>query len=311
MSGEAPSLTAATATADAALAARARRIGYACAFAVLFVWSGFLLSSRLSASQALTPWDVAALRYTGAFLTALPLVAWLGFPRLPPLRLLALLATAAFGFPILAYHGFTLAPAAHGGVMLPGTLPFLTAALGAAFLGDGWTRRRVASLLVVALGIGLLAGDTFGSHPGAWRGDLLFLAASCCWAVYTLLIRLWGIGAMQATLSIALWAAPIYLPVWWFLLPSSLDAASAGAVLYQLAYQGIGATVLAGFLFTRAVTALGAPTTTTITALVPGMAALAAWPLLDEPLGPLGLLGVGLVSAGMILMVVRFPPRAR
>ena len=42
--------------------ARERRIGYACAFAVLFVWTGFLLSSRLSQQQAFTPWDVAALR---------------------------------------------------------------------------------------------------------------------------------------------------------------------------------------------------------------------------------------------------------
>ncbi|MBU8546076.1 MULTISPECIES: DMT family transporter [Roseomonadaceae] len=307
MHGETPPPSAA----PGVVALRERRIGFACAFAVLFVWTGFLLSSRLSASQALTPWDVAMLRYAGAFLAAMPLVAVLGRPRLPPLRLLPILASASFGFPILAYHGFTLAPAAHGGVMLPGTLPFLTAALGAAFLGESWTRRRVASLVVVAMGIGLLASDTFGSHPGAWRGDLLFLGGSCCWAVYTLLIRLWGIGAMQATLSIALWSAPVYLPVWWFLLPSSMGTASTGAVLYQLAYQGIGATILAGLLFTRAVTALGAPTTTTITALVPGMAALAAWPLLAEPLGLAGFLGVGLVSAGMILMVVRFPDRAR
>ncbi|NKE46724.1 DMT family transporter [Roseomonas frigidaquae] len=309
MSGEAPPLTATAAGANPA--ARERRIGYACAFAVLFVWAGFLLSSRLSAKQALTPWDVAALRYAGAFVAAVPLVALLGLPRLPPLRLVALLGAASFGFPILAYHGFTLAPAAHGGVMLPGTLPFLTAALGVAFLGEAWTRRRVASLAVVAAGIGLLASDTLGAHPGAWRGDLLFLGGSCCWAVYTLLIRLWGIGAMQATLSIALWSAPIYLPIWWFLLPSSIGAVSAGAALYQLVYQGIFATVLAGLLFTRAVTALGAPTTTTITALVPGMAALAAWPLLGEPLGPIGFLGVGLVSAGMILTVMRFPSRAR
>ncbi len=309
MSGEAPSPTAAAAGAN--LGARERRIGYACAFAVLFVWTGFLLSSRLSTKQALTPWDVAALRYAGAFLAAVPLAAVLGLPRLPPLRVLALVGTAAFGFPIFAFHGFTLAPAAHGGVMLPGTLPFLMAALGVAFLGETWTRRRAASLAVVALGIGLLASDTLGAHPGAWRGDLLFLAGSCCWAIYTLLIRLWGIGAMQTTLTIALWAAPIYLPVWWFLLPSSIGTASAGVALYQLVYQGMFATILAGLLFTKAVTAIGAPTTTTITALVPGMAALAAWPLLGEPLGLLGFLGVGLVSSGMILTVMRFPSRAR
>ncbi|MGK7869168.1 DMT family transporter [Falsiroseomonas sp. E2-1-a20] len=309
MAGEAPSPD--TAPARGLAWSRERRIGYACAIAVLFAWSGFLLSSRLSTGQAMTAWDVAALRYAGAFLVALPLVAVFGLPRLPPLRLLAVLATAAFGFPLFAYHGFGFAPASHGGVMLPGTLPFLTAALGVAFLGESWTRARILSLAVVAAGMVLLASDTFGAYPGAWRGDLLFLAGSCSWAIYTLLIRLWGISAVEATLSVALWSAPIYLPVWWFLLPSSIAEVAPGALLYQLIYQGVVATILAGFLFTRAVTAIGAPATTTVTALVPGMAALAAWPLLGEPLGLAGLAGVALVSAGMMLSVFRFGARAR
>lgn len=225
------------------------------------------------------------------------------------MRLLAIVATAAFGFPLLAYHGFAFAPAAHGGVMLPGTLPFLTAALGAIVLAEAWTRRRVLSLAVVAGGILLLATDTFGTHPGAWRGDLLFLAGSCCWAVYTVLVRLWGISAVEATLSAALWGAPIYLPVWWLLLPSNLEAVGTGAIAWQFVYQGVFAVLVAGFLFTRAVQAIGAPRTTTITSLVPAIAALAAWPLLGEALGPLGLLGVALVSTGMVLGVL--PARGR
>lgn len=284
--------------------ARETRIGYLCAVSVMFVWVGFLLSSRLGAKQDLTGWDIAALRFAGAFLAALPLLAIFGFPRIPPRRMLVVVATAGLGFPILAYQGFTLAPAAHGGVMLPGTLPFLTAGLGAVLLGELWTRRRVVSLVVVACGIGLLAGDTFGDHPGAWRGDLLFLAGSSCWAIYTTVVRLWGIAALQATLAAAFWAAPLYLPVWWLLLPSNVGGVPAGVVLYQLVFQGVFAVIVAGFLFTRAVTALGAPRTTTITALVPGMAALLAWPLLGEPLGIAGLAGVGLVTAGMVIAVI-------
>jgi drug/metabolite transporter (DMT)-like permease len=289
-------------------AARERRMGYACAVAVLFVWAGFLILSRLSTRQAMTPWDVAALRYAGAFLGAVPLAMAFGWPRIPLARQAALLALAAFGFPIMAYVAFGFAPASHGGVMLPGMLPFLTAALGAAFLGEAWGRRRLVSLAVVAAGMMLLAFDTFGAHPGAWRGDLLFLGGSSCWAVYTLLVRRWRIPALTATLSLGLWAAPIYLPVWWLALPSGLGQVGTGPILTQLVYQGIFAVLLAGFLFTRAVVAIGAPTTTAITALVPGMAALAAWPLLDEPLGLAGLAGVVLASVGMVLGVGR-PPR--
>lgn len=284
-------------------AARERRIGYACAFAVLFVWTGFLLSGRLAGTQPFTPWDVAALRYSGASLAAIPFILWLGLPRLKLRQALPILATAGFAFPILAYHGFALTPAAHAAVMGPGMLPFLTAALGLIFLGERWTRMRLFSLCVVAAGIGLLAGDTFGAHPGAWRGDLLVLGGVCFWAIYTTLIRRWGVCATDATLSVALWCGPIFLPLWWFLLPSNLAAVPTGAIVYQFIFQGFFAVLVAGFLFTRAVNALGAPRTTAITALVPGMAALSAWPLLGEPLGPLGLLGIGLVTLGMLLGV--------
>lgn len=280
-----------------------RRIGLICAFAVLAVWAGFLLSGRLSARQAFLPWDMAALRYGGSFLAALPLVAVFGWPRLPPLRGLVLVLLAAGGFPLLAYIGFGFAPASHAGVMLPGTLPFLTAGLAAIFLGEVWTATRIVSLAVVAVGIGLLAADTFGANPGAWRGDLLFLGGSLSWAMYTLLIRHWKVSPLTVTLGVALYPAMVFLPLWWFVLPSQMDLVPLRIILFQGLYQGIFAVLVAGFLFTRAVTALGAPLTTSITALVPAMVAIAAWPLLGEPLGVAGLVGVGLVSAGMVLAV--------
>jgi len=285
---------------------RERRIGFACAFAVLTVWTGFLLTGRLSAAQAFTPWDMAALRFGGSFLGVLPLVAIFGWPRLGWARAAAIVATAAFGFPILAYVAFGFAPAAHGGVLLPGTLPFLTAILGAVFLAEVFGRQRLASLAVVAAGIGLLAVDTFGAHPGAWRGDLLFLGGSLSWAVYILLVRRWQVPALTATMAVALYAAPVYLPIWWLWLPSNLGAVPPGVIGFQAVYQGLFAVLLAGFLFTRAVNALGPALTTSITALVPAMTALTAWPLLGEPLGGAGLAGVGLVSLGMVLAVL--PP---
>jgi drug/metabolite transporter (DMT)-like permease len=44
---------------------------------------------------------------------------------------------------------------------------------------------------------------------------------------------------------------------------------------------------------------------TAITAVVPALTALAAWPLLGEPLGAEGLTGVGQVSAAMLMGVVQ------
>ena len=285
--------------------AREARIGLACAFSVLFIWAGFILVSRFSAKGLLTPWDMAALRYSGALLAALPIAARHGWPRLAIRQAAGVVATAALGFPLLAFAGFQFAPASHGGVMLPGMLPLQVAVLLWLAHGERWTRARVAALALVVAGVALLARDTFGANPGAWRGDVLLFCGSFCWAVYTLMVRIWRISALQATLAIALYTAPVYLSVWWLLLPSRIHAAPPGEVVFQLVYQGALAVVVAGFLFTRALTALGPTTLTAITAVVPALTALAAWPLLGEPLGAEGLIGVGLVTAAMLLGVAQ------
>lgn len=284
-----------------------RRIGLLCAFGVLFIWTGFQLMSRFLATQSVTAWDVAALRYGGAFLTALPFLIWHGPPRIPLARALALTGTAGFGFALGAYGGFQFAPAAHGAVIMAGLLPFIIAAAWWVAFGEAWGLRRVVSLLLVALGIALLARDTFGSHPGAWRGDLLFIFAVLCWAGYTYLIRKWRIGALDATLAVALYAAPIFLPVWWLLLPSRIGELSLGMAVFQMAWHGTISVMLAGVLFTRAVVLLGGPQTSAITAAVPAMVALGAWLLLGETLGLTGWAGVLVVTCGMVAGVAPGP----
>lgn len=282
-----------------------RRIGLLCAFGVLFIWTGFQLMSRLLALQFVTAWDIAALRYAGAFLTALPFVIWRGLPRIPLHQALALTATAGFGFALGAYGGFQFAPAAHGAVIMAGLLPFLIAAAWWFAFGEAWGVRRIISLLLVAAGIALLARDTLGSHPGAWRGDLLFLFGVLSWAAYTILIRTWRIGALDATLAVALYAAPIFLPLWWLFMPSRLGELSLDMQVFQMAFHGAISVVLAGFLFTRAVVLLGGPQTSAITAAVPALVALGAWSLLGETLSWLGWAGVLVVTLGMVAGVVR------
>jgi drug/metabolite transporter (DMT)-like permease len=280
--------------------ARERRIGLACAALLVLVWAGFHLAARLGTTQGLTPWDMAALRMSGAFAGGLLLLLWFPLPRLPWRRALALAVTAGFGFPLFAYAGYVFAPAAHGAVLMAGALPFATALLAALFLAERFGVRQAVALGAVGLGAALLGIDMWGDHPGAWVGDLLFLCGIMSWAVFTLLLRRWRVPAMDATLTVALWCAPIYLPLWWLLLPSTLGEASLGAVVFQTLWQGVAAVIVAGFLFARSVAALGPVTTTTITAAVPPLAALAAWPLLGEAMGAVGLVGVAVVAAGMI-----------
>lgn len=282
---------------------RERRIGFACAFAILFVWTGFILASRAGARGVLTPWDLAALRFGVAFVVLLPLMLRGALKAIPPQRILVMGGTAGLGFALFAYNAFALAPAAHGAVLLPGALPFVTALLAWAWLGERPTARRVLSLAVVGVGIALLAGSEFFAAPGAWQGDILFFIATSSYAVFIVLVQRWRIGAIQATVAVALGAAPFYLPIWWLALPSAMTEAAWQEVVFQGVYQGLVAMVLASLLYTRALVALGSTTVSLFTAVVPALAALAAWPALDEPLGLGALIGVLLVTGGMALGV--------
>lgn len=270
---------------------------------LLAMWVSFHVVSRLTTRQSLTAWDVAALRYAGGFLTVLPILALRGLPRLPWRRALVVLALAGFGFPLGIYAGYQFAPAAHGAVISAAGLAVITALLAALLGQGGLGARKLLSLGLVVLGGALLAALGGAAAPGAWRGDLLFLAATAGWAVYTVLVRRWGLQALEVTVVIGLLAAPLFLPIWWLWLPSGMAQAGWGVILFQMLFHGTGATVVAMVLFTRAVHGLGPGPTTMIGAVVPALAALAAWPLLHEALAPLGWLAVALACGGMLLGV--------
>ncbi len=282
---------------------RERRLGWLCALAVLLVWVTFQIAGRLSTRQALTPWDVTALRHVGAFLGVLPIVARRGLPRVPWRRAASIVATSAFGFPIGAYVGFSLAPVALGAVILFGALPIVTALLAWALFGERPTRNRMVSLPVIGAGIGLIAAGTVVGWSAIGRGAACFLTAVFCLSLFTLLVRRWRIRAVDAVVTLSLFGAPIFLPVWWLFLPSTLAAASIRAIVTQMVVQGVVTAVLAMFLYSRAINALGAGPPTLVAALVPGMASLGAWWLLGEGLDAMGVVGVVLATVGMVIGV--------
>ncbi len=280
-----------------------RRLGFVLATGVLIIWTGFILASRAGVKGALTAWDMAALRFGVSFIALLPAFILGALQEVTLHRIVSLAATAGYGFALLAYAAFEHAPAAHAAVLLPGALPFVTALLAFVWLGEPISRQRKLSLTLIAIGIVLLAGLGFFDSPGAWRGDVLFFLATSCWAVFTILVQRWKISALQATTSIAVGCAPLYIPLWWFVLPSTIHLASWGEILFQGVYQGGLAMAFASLIYNRALIALGPVRLSLFTSVVPALAAVAAWPLLGEPLGLGGVLGVLAVTVGMILGV--------
>lgn len=276
-------------------------IGYASALATVAIWAGFILISRLGGKSALTGWDIVALRLGTAAVILLPLSLKLPAGTWRDARLWTLAFIGGLLFLILAYAGFKLAPAAHGGILMPGMQPFLVTALAWLLLGTRPPRQRVLALMPIALGVACVAYPVVtGAHlgPSTLPGDLLLLGAGLAWATYSVLVKKWVYDAWLLTRFVALASTLMFMPVYLLWLPKGLDQVPASMLVLQALYQGIGPTIVAMILFLKAVSILGAERMGALVALVPVLAGLGAVPLLDEPLTPWLVAGLALVSTG-------------
>jgi drug/metabolite transporter (DMT)-like permease len=278
--------------------------GYLAALTTVVIWAGFILISRLGGKTGLTGWDIVALRLGTASLVLLPLSLRLPAGTWRDARLWTLATLGGLIFLTFVYAGFKLAPAAHGGILLPGMQPFLVTALAWWLMGTRPPRQRLWALLPIALGVICVAmPQILGAHngPSTLGGDALLLGASLAWAAYSVLVKKWTYDPWLLTRFVALASALLYLPVYLLALPKGLDTVPLSMLVLQGLYQGLGPTILAMILFLRAVAILGAERTGAIVALVPVMAGLGAVPLLGEPLTVWLVAGLLLVSAGAFL----------
>lgn len=284
-------------------AASSHRAGWIAVAATICIWTGFILVSRAGGKGMLTGWDVTALRFGVGGLVAL---FFLQRVKLPPIRVIALFSVfGGIGYAVTVYSAFRLAPAAHAAVLMPGALPFATAVIAWLWLGQAPSRLQRMALGLVLAGIVLTTADTL-SHGTQITGlqlvgDALFLCGSSSWAVFTLLLRRYPMQPLAATVATTLGSAVAYLPLWWLFLPSTLAQAPATEIVMQALYQGVLVVFVAMLLYTFAVRQLGPQTVALLMAVVPGLSALAAVPVLGEPLSLLALAGLAAVTGGAVL----------
>ena len=242
-----------------------------------------------------------------------------GFSPLPLRTTLILGLFGGLAYAPLAYTAFFFAPAAHGAVLMPGTLPLSTALVAAILLGERFTRQRALGLVLIACG-GLLVGGAslLKAFQGGdvWIGDVLFVCASSTWAVYSVLARKYKVDAVQATIAITVFGSMIYLPIYgglayfnWLpsLIQSHLADAPAREILLQLVMQGMGSVVISGISFTMMLKHFGPVRSTMMTALVPSLASLSAVFFLGEPLYWNLIAGLMLALAGVVIGVTSLP----
>lgn len=281
-------------------------LGTAAAIVVVFIWSGWLIVTKVGAESTLTIFDIAALRFGLSGLVTLPVVIYFKpWKGMPIHRIVVLAALAGIPYVLLSYAAFTFAPAAYGGVFMNGVLPAITLALAWLWLRERPRQLQVGGAALIIVGAILAAIDASeSSTSGASIGAVLFLTAAFSFSVYLILNRLWQVTTLQLLLSLSVVSGFIYVPMWYLFLPSNLTETAASQILLQGVYQMLPNLVGLNLL-ALAVRNVGAPLTAAIMSAVPSLGAILGLVLLDETLGTMTWVGIFVLSLGILLTAIR------
>jgi drug/metabolite transporter (DMT)-like permease len=286
-------------------------LGLLCALGFFCVWTGFIVYSRAGMLSGLTPFDVAALRFTVAGVLVLPfVVAW--WPRhLPPV---AMVVMALFGpgaiYAVLTFLGLSQSSAAYAGVFSNGSLPVFTMLLAYCFTRELPSRHQGIAVTILVVGAVLVGWQ------GIWQGGdnvataiVLFLCASGVLSFYVFGVKHWRLAPREALALVTLPNTLVYLPLWYAYLPSGMADTDWQIILVQGIFQGLGPGFLAVIMFAIAATNLGTTPTAGFAAAVPASATLLAIPVLGEWPAGLEWVGIGVVTIGLVLLLI--PPGRR
>jgi drug/metabolite transporter (DMT)-like permease len=259
-------------------------------------------------------------------IAAVAMLLWLRFARgssepAPPLTrrtwgwfaLAGLVGIAIYNG--LFFLGLSLAPAIDGSSIMPVMSPVFTAVLASVVVRERPGPLRLGAL---ALGLGgalifLLAGRVTADHPQRLLGDVIFLAAAFCWAIYTLMgRRLMGMAdpfrvttwAMTfGALILTAWAAPALVAIDWTGLPADF--------WLEIVYLALLPTAVGYALYYRGVRDVGPTTASIMMFLVPISGASMAVLLLGQGLAPIQLVGALTMAGGALLAVLSTGARPR
>lgn len=277
-----------------------------------FIMGGFIVASRFGVRDVISAADLTFFRYLSGILL-LPI-----FLKRPIRNLggvgwgkgIVITILAGWVFNMLLVSGFRFAPAAHGAVFGPGTMPMFTVLFSWILFGDKIGAWRIGGLAVLATGLIMLGwGGFLGSTPDAWKGDLLFLGGAACWGGFAVSIRYWQVDPVYAVAMVGILSLVSFTPIYFlFYEPAFFTDAPMGDILFQMFYQAVLVGSIAVVLFTISIPVLGPSRTALFMALVPVFGTLMGIPILGEFPGPIETGGIVLVVLGVLAAMGVKPP---
>lgn len=272
------------------------------------LWGANSVTAKYTVGE-LAPVTTAFLRF-GAISIILCIIVWVseGKKGLPTRKqipgIVALGSSGVFLNNVLFYSGVQYTTAANASLLVGGG-PIFTAVLSAIFLGERLTSRQLLGIAISFAGVGVVVSE------GSWTvisglnfniGDLMMMAASVSWSVYSILGRhvMQGISALAATA----WSSAIGT-IWLFFaaIYQGFDGTVHLSILgwSSMIFMILGSGVLAFYWWNHGVSIIGPNKAAVFINVIPLSGMLFAALLLDEKLVWAQLVGAGLIITGVRL----------
>ena len=280
------------------------------AFAAVALWGVSFVATK-AALRELSPITVIFTRFALGVAVLFLILTLRRESPLPPRDAWPMLAlmgfVGIFVHQMVQVHGLTLTTAVQTGWLI-GLTPIWSAGLAALFLGEGFGPRKVLGFVVGAAGALLVISKGQLSSMvltlPSTRGDLLILASTINWAVYTILGRntLKRVGSARTIAS-------AMLVGWAMLIPFFVGA--AGWQEYRgissngwiaLLFLGIGCSGLGYWFWYAALERIDASQVAAFLYIEPLVTLLAAVALLGETVAVSTLVGGILVLLGVLIV---------
>jgi drug/metabolite transporter (DMT)-like permease len=277
--------------------------GVVCGAGAALFWAVGFVAARQGVTIGMSPLVIALHRFVWPGLVLLPFGAADGFADLRSVgwsRGAALALSGGLPLALFSYIGYLFVPLGHGAIIQPACAAVGGMILARLVLKEALPARRIVGAVAILAGLGVIGAEALGTmgRQGV-IGDLLFVAAGSCFAIFGMLLRLWHLPAMRAvavTTVLSLAGLPILL--WDY---DNMIAAGFAENLLQAVVQGAFAGAGAIYLFTRAVLLLGVARAALFPALVPPFTLLIGFLALGEVPSLSQLVGLVIVVVGFRL----------
>ncbi|MEF1171741.1 DMT family transporter [Vibrio sinaloensis] len=271
----------------------------------VFIWGGNAIINKM-ASEVIEPSSMAFYRWLLAialltpFCLAKVIKQWsIIKPYLAKIAFLALLGMVLNQ--TLAYYA-GLTTSASNMALISSLVPLLSIFLSVPLLGKSISPLSIIGGVLALAGLALMLGQgdaTFFLHNSISFGDGLMVITAVCYAAYCVLLKRWKMPISNWTMVYmqGVLALLMLTPLWL----TSDQLLPATESLPLIVYAGVAASVLAPWMWVKAIDIIGADSSAMFMNLMPVVAITLAATLLGETIQHYHLFGGLMVISGVLL----------